>query len=660
MQPSRLFAAALSSTALVFALHLLPAVAAPAENTPVLPSEPAPPRIDATTQRWLDRLWQTADQVSDPAEKAYVWMRIVNLHTETYQDTQRSKEAIANAIAAAKTIADPADRVRTLQSILQSQLSAPAVADTLDLILKSIPAIGDPQTEDVLLGYTLFLINDLEPAVRLTAQPLALLEQIQDPYMRESSRSQITGAAVSQLVAQNQTAAAIDLIQQTPLLFVVPPEEQSTEVEYSTSDRSLKAKLDQLNSLTAILALNHHQITPSLPKLRTAAEAWIESIQDPYLKTQAEILWIGQLQQLGQEQEVSERTQALLQSLPSQPFSPPQKAKLLLPFFQDVWTWGNNPKLQPLSQQAIELFQTQLTAMGNAESVQQQKTELILDALYSPVHDAPRLLEAMTESANAITNVKLRSGLLYAIGFQYELSERSTEANAIYNQLLPNLDQLDDQTQAIAVLIKLGRNEEAIARAKANGESDILFNAALTFIQQQATAPALELTRHISDPISKALALAQISSILTSTGQPNALEPMQEALTLLQTLPEAEQVDAIASIGYFFDTSVPIQFLDPFSPTLQAGVLLGIVENHGWAESERNNQIAPHLIQLLPRLTQATQKNQVLSLLAYLDAADQPDRVNQWVDQMPPTHQAEALLRAIYLRSHLSTFPSPY
>jgi hypothetical protein len=106
-------AIALSSTALP-ALPIFPAVAASPQATPIPFSEPAPPRIDATSQAWLDRLWQVTQTISDPEDKSATWLRVADLYIDTYQNSRKGGEAIAQAIAAAQLIPDPADRADAL------------------------------------------------------------------------------------------------------------------------------------------------------------------------------------------------------------------------------------------------------------------------------------------------------------------------------------------------------------------------------------------------------------------------------------------------------------------------------------------------------------------------------------------------------------------
>jgi hypothetical protein len=670
-------AIALSSTAL--SALPFPAVAASPQATPIPFSEPAPPRIDATTQAWLDRLWQVTQTISAPEEKSATWLRVAELYTDTYQNSQKGGEAITQAIAAAQLIPNPADRADALLQILlqfqrtRSTAVRTAAVETLDLTVEAIALVPDMPRRDGLLEFAIIAATDLEPFVQLkpAVQPLALVERIHNPQNREYQRSLTTKVMVRRMIEQNQLEAAIDLIQQTPLLPFYAGAVEPDRLTNPSRDERLLAKVEHLEFLIGNLFLQTSGdmavvIEPDgdaiAAKMRPIAQAWIDPIQDPYLKAKAQTSWLGQLHRLKQTQAATNQFQALLQTLSL--LSAQQKIELLLPLLQ--YSWENDPQWQPLSQPLLQTLRSQLNAIGNSESVQSSKAQLLLDAIYSQPYGNLSLMTTITDETNQLTDAKLRSELLYAIGMQYEMNNNTTTANAIYQQILPIIDQLEDATQATTVLIKLGRDEEAIARAKASGEDDVLLSASTTFITQpaignavlgSAIAPALELARLIQDPASKVYALSQISSILSSNGQPNALEPIKEALNLAQTLPVADQVNIGFAMGYFLEVAAPLQLLEPFEPTVQVSVLLSMVENYGWAESERNNQVAQRLVELVPRLTQTEQKHQALSTLAYLDAADQPNRVTQWVDQMPPAAQADALLRAIYLRSHLSTAP---
>jgi hypothetical protein len=662
-----LAAIALSSTALVFAFPLLPAVAAPAQTDPVLPSEPAPPRIDATTQRWLDRLWQTADRISNPKEKAYIWMRIADLHTQTYRDTQRGTEALNQAIAAAQTIPDPADRADALLQILPSQTADPSAAKTLDLLLEAIAAVTDPQRKDGLLEFAILAATVLDRSVPLNpeVQPLTLVDRLQDPQSREIRRSYVVESIVSRLVSQNQLEAAIDLIEQTPLVPFYPEPVESSRFTNPSRDQLLQAKMEQLGSLMeSLLQIDSNAPMPVMPEyidatvaqLRPIAQAWMAPIQDPYIKARTQTYWIVHLVMLQQDEEAFTQFQEFLRRLPDQPLSPPQKIELLLPLMP--LAWESDPKAQSIMQPLTQTLQSQFSAMGSA--TQPQKAQLLLDAIYSSSYSSSSLLDVLTEEAHTITDAKLRSGLLYALSVQYKLSNNDTQANALYNQILPILDHMEDPFHAIEVLTQLGRTEDVIEYAKARNDDYIFAALSAQLLNQQSIPAALDLARRIQEPGSRTLALAQISATLFNTNAPDPLAPLQEAIAYIQTFPEAEQYNAIYGFGQYLSTPDTLKLLDSLPPMVQASAMLGQVEVYGWAESEQNNLIAQRLAQLVPRLTDSEPKNQVLSTLAYLDAADQPDRVNQWVNQLQPAAQADALLRAIHLRSHLSTFPLPY
>jgi hypothetical protein len=669
MQPSCLLttAIALSSTALVFAFPLLPAVAAPAQTTPVLPSEPAPPRIDATTQRWLDRLWQTADRISNPKDKAETWVRIANLYRDPYQNAPKSSEAMTKAIAAAQTIPDAADRADALLQILPSQTADPSAAKTLVLVLEAIAAVADPQRKDGLLEFAILAAVVLDRSVPLQpeVQPLTLVDRLQDPQSREIRRSYVVESIVSHLVSQNQLEAAIDLIQQTPVSPFYGDPVDPAQLTNPSRDLLLQGKMEQLSSLVGGLfqQVSGDTLVPVEPQnldaiatqLRPIAQAWMAPIQDPYIKAKTQAHWIFQLIQLQQPDEAIAQAQEFLRHLPNQPLSPQQKVELLLPLTQ--LTWESEPKLQPIVQQLTQALKAQFSAMDN--TAQPQKAQLLLDAVYGASYSSSSLLDVLTQEAHTITDAKLRSGLLYALSVQYELTNNDTEANALYNEILPILDQMEDPIHAIEVLMQLGQTEDAIEYAKTRNEDDVFSHLSAQFLNQQSIPAALDLARRIQEPWSRTLALAQISATLSSTNAPDPQAPLQEAIAYIQTFPEAEQYNVIYSFGQYLSTPDSLKLIDSLSPRVQAGALLGQVEVYGWAESEQNNRIAQRLAQLVPSLTDSEPKNRVLSTLAYLDAADQPDRVSQWVDLLQPADQADALLRAIHLRSHLSTFPYP-
>jgi tetratricopeptide (TPR) repeat protein len=673
---------------------LLPLSAASLQATPIPVTENPSPEIDATTQKWLDRLQQIATHLSDPSEKVHIWLGLADLYINTYSDRQQGEAAITQAITTARSIPDPASKAQTLRQIIQFPYLEPsATAAILDLLVESIPEIANESQQQDLLESVVGTAIKLQTSIQLpsSAQPLTLVEQIQSSNRREWWRSQVIEAQVRQLIVQKQMTAAIALIETMPL----PPApifqeifQETVSASSPTSDQYWSAKIDQVNSIlgdfylpsdrpvlptnTALppllppmslvdrVPLTELDLTQILPPFRTTVQSWLDRIQDPYTKAKAQSRWIERLNYLGQVQESSDLYQDLLQSLPNQTFSPQQKAQLLLPFWQ--YSWASDPETQPLIQQTIQAFQTQLDAIGNSGSAQDIKAELLQEAISSAFFSSPQVLAALTDSVNTLSNLKLRSSLLYKIASLYESNGQESEANAIYKQILPIFNHLENQSQAVVILLKLGQIETAIEHAKKNGTDSVLYKASVTLVEQKLTSPALELARLIQEPVLKSLALAEASVALPNSSQVNAL--FQEAIAYIQTLSESDQRDAIDTIGHFFNDNVPIQIIDLVDSDLKVALLLSIVAKYGlveigdtsgWAETERNNQIAQSLAHLLPHITQSTQKSLVLMTLVSLDAADHPDRVSQWIDQLPPNAQANALLRAIYIRSH----PSP-
>jgi tetratricopeptide (TPR) repeat protein len=652
---------------------LLPLSAASFQETPIPVTENPSPEIDATTQKWLDRLQHIATHRSDPSEKVHIWLGLADLYINTYSDRQQGEAAITQAITTARSIPDPASKAQTLIQITQFPDLEPSTAATLlDLSIESISAIADESQQQYLLAPAIDAATKWQASIQLSSsvQPLTLVEQIQDPYLRKWWRVYVIEVQARKLIAQKQMAAAIELIETMPLhpnVFqeTIPP-------QTLTSDPYLLAKIDQVDLLLAYFylppnpptlatsisfPLTELDLTQILPPLHTTVQGWLNRIQDPYIKAQGQTRWIRRLNRLGQVQESGDLYQEFLQSLPNQPFSPRKKAQLLLPFLQ--YSWESNPQTQPLIQQTIQTFQTQLNAIGNTESDQKLKANLLQNVILSTVSSPPQPLAALADSANTLSNLKWRSGLLYNIASRYESNGQKSEANAIYNQILPILDHLEDQSQAVVILLKLGQTEAAMERARKNGTDSVLYEASVTLIEQELAAPALELVRLIQSPTLKARTLAQASATLSNRSQRNAF--FQETIVYLQTLSGLEQQNAIYEIGRIFNDTVPLQILDSLEPDLQVILLLGMVENYGraergdtdgWTETQYNNRIAQRLAQLMPHITQLVEKDMVLMTLVSLDAADHPDRVSQWIDQVPPNAQARALFRAIYLRSH--------
>jgi hypothetical protein len=654
-------AIALSSTALS-ALPLLPAVAASPQDMPIPFTEPAPPQIDATAQQWIDRLWQTTANLSDPGKQSETWLQIAALYSATYQDSQKSAEALNNGFVAAQSIDDPAAKADALLQVLSFQRSDPAAAKTVELILEAIAAVPDRNRQQGLLEFAVIALTDLEPAVRLKPelQPLALIDRIQDPQIREIRRAYAVDARVWQLIKQKQLTAAIELIQQTPTLPFFPVEPDPSEFTNPSRDRLLQAKVERLDALTNGVFLYSDTANPTeaeldaiAAQLQPVAQGWINDIQDPYIKARAQSSWIAYLMRFGQSATATAQAQAFLQSLTNLAIAPAQKVELLLPFIQ--YSWENAPASQPLLQLLIQTLQAQLNAMGNTAAVQPQKAQLLMAVSYSVPYGSLPLLDVVTAEVNKITDAKLRSGLLYAFSVQYELGNHDAQAKAMYQQILPLIDQMEDQSHAIAVLIKLGRMEEAIEYAKKNQEDYVLYDLSSQLVNQQSIPAALDLSRRIQDPWLRILSLGQITASLSATNDPNALEPLREAIEYLQTLPADTQGNAFYALGAQLNTPGSLQLLDSLPPLLQLGALLSYVDNYGGVMSAQNSQMSQRLVKILPSLTQTEQKDQALSALAFLDAVERPDRVSQWIDQMTPTAQAATLLRAIYLRSYLST-----
>jgi tetratricopeptide (TPR) repeat protein len=660
---------------------LLPAIALP--NTAAIPdlstdsfTEPLTPPIDRFTQQWLDRSWQIAAKLSDPEIKADAFVRLAYTYYSTYQDRQKGAEAASQAIAAAQTITDPANKGDTLLQILLTQDDADpqAAAETLKIFLESIPAIADIRKQDGLLEFAILTAIRLEPSVQLTpaARPFAIVERICNRYTREYQRSEVVKALAGRLVSQGKLQEAIDLIQQTPLLPTTPAPQDAAEFQNPTNDDFLKAKLNQLDPLISKLflladgdgfALVDQVPTSAVPPIRAIAQAWINQIQAPQIKAEAQTQWVAHLIRLGQEPEAIALFQQLLQTIPASRLSAPQKAELWVSLLQA--SSESNPNLFALRSKAMQAFQVQFNAMGNAEAVQSQKVELLTRALdsvaiYGEPEASVQLIGSLVDLANTFSDLKLRANTLYAIAFRYDFMERKTEAIALYHQILPMVDHLEDPSQAIALLTQLGHPEAAIEVAKTSGIDYVLSDTAASLASQQSLAPALELARLVQDPTAKAMALAQISSVLATTNppNPNALEPMKEALAFIQTLPEPEKLEAIHNIGYFYHDGIPLQLLNRFEPSFEAGILTSILNSQGWSATEKNTQIAERLTQLLPQLSDGDQKTQALIFLTVLDAQVHPDRVMGWVDQIPrAVDQTEVLLKAADVRS-LMTVPS--
>jgi hypothetical protein len=651
--------------------------AASLQATPIPVTANPSSQMDAMTQKWLDRLRQTVTHLSHPTEKVRTWIQIADLYINIYGDRQQGEAAITQAITIARSASDPDSKAKALIQILQFPNLEPSTAATLlDLSIESILAITDESQQQYLLVLAIDAATKWQAFIQLpsSVQPLTLVEQIQDPYWRKWWRVYVMEAQARQMIAQKHMAAAIELIETMPLH---PNVFRGTITPQTlTSDPYLLEKIDQVNSILAYFylpprlpalpssvssPLTEPDLTQILPPLRTTVQGWLDRIQDPYIKAQAQTRWIRRLNLLGQVQESGDLYQEFLQSLPNQPFSPRQKAQLLQPFLQ--YSWESNPQTQPLVQQTIQTFQTQLDAIGNAESDQKLKAQLLQNLILTTVSTPPQPLAALADSANTLSNLKLRSGLLYDIAARYESNGQEAEANAIYNQILPILDHLEYQSRSVVVLLKLGQTEAAIERARKNGTDSVLSEAFVTLIEQELAAPSLELARLIQDPTLKIQALAQASATLSNRSQRNAF--LQETIAYLQTLSRLEQEDALYSL-ILFNYTVPLQILDSLEPDLQVPLLLSIVGNYdraemgdtkGWAETEYNNQIAQRLARLMPHITDSWEKNKVLMTLASLDAADYPDRVSQWIDQIPPDAQATALLRALYLRSHATSNP---